>query len=247
MKIHKIILVILFFQSHFGISQTDWIHHCTDSDGWCGEFLKVHSDSSFIHTSGCEGRQSIQVGKMVSNEDTIILRKCELIIENFIDSVVFIQNNSITDTIDVFYFDKYGELSYSEEDFITYADSAKRWLADSNYDCSHYSSRELHNFNRLYETYLSTGEFLDESDRYRHSHRTYVVDSTDELALILRSLSTWINSREVISIPKYTKEIKIYYSFPSEIISILNFYYLKLRHSGKKRTWTCNDNVFTWD
>lgn len=245
MKIKKIIFIIILLQSNLAITQTKCIDSCMINEGlFCGTFFKVFSDSSFIRTSGCEQHQSIQVGSIKKFGDTLILKKCDLTFENFIDSIIFISGKTNCDTIDLFYYDSYGKNTYTDDDFITYDDSSEYWALNYGDDFRYSYTPEIGRFNRSMSTYEKTGSFLTKSDTYYYSNSSYLINTDKKLSLVLKGLYNWTNLKIAIPIPQNTKRINLYYSFPKEIISLLNIYSVNLKHSKESTIWSCNNKLY---
>lgn len=245
MRTRTILAFILIACSHLGICQVDCIHSYVESDGWCGTYFKAYSDSSFIHTWGCEHMQSMQVGTFDRRGDTIVLKKCALTFENFIDRITFIPGEAGNDTLDLFYFDKYGRPSQSEEDVVATLDSANQWLSASETNSSFPWISGLRSFSRQLESYQRNGSALVKTDPYYHVEKSYKIDSHQEHSLVLNGLYTWTQVKKIIPIPKDTRQLHVYYSLPQEIISILNLYYINLNHSQKNRTLRIDQQIFS--
>lgn len=238
-----VIILLAIYQSIGCYGQEEVLYSCLESDGWCGTYLKIYTDSNFVHTVGCEHMQSIQVGKMKDISDTLILKKYDLKFENFIDSIVFIENDHQIDTIDVFCFDNFGNTAFTDDDFIIYKDSSNKWLNNPALNRVDFKSPDISSLNRGLEYYKINEKFPGKENFYYSVDDSYLISTDKDLVLILKDLYNWSRLTKIVNIPRNTRFIKIYYHLPSEITSLLNRYSVGLDHEKPVINGNCENRI----
>ena len=125
-------MFILLLLGIYSFSQIELIDSCESYSTFCGTSFRIYSDSTFFHTSGCETRQSIQIGTYTREKDTTFLHPTKIKFENFINSIVLLPETNASDTVDITYFERYGKWTYSEYDRLTQIDSAIVWSNENS-------------------------------------------------------------------------------------------------------------------
>jgi hypothetical protein len=213
---------------------------------FCSSYTVIASDSIFVHTRGCERHQSIQVGKMSQITDTVYLKKLELNFESIFDSIVFVTDETQEmDTIDLFYYDRYGNHSHSDRNFISYFDSINSFVAHADLrkvDVPRFE--DVSSYSRTYDYFVATGEPFPDDYPYYGVDNTYITSTDRKLGLFLYDFYDWTGIKKVIPIPENTSQIKIYYTLTDCIISLLTVYGAPISHDVPVIIYECGETIY---
>lgn len=248
MKVSLVIsLVTFWFHSY---AQVILIDKCESNNGLlCGSSFRVYSDSIFINMSGCERRQSIEIGTYSHHADTARLFMIKLDIENFIDSIVFVPTtnpSNSTDTIDIMYYDKFHAFVWSENDMLTHLDSANYFVELTSNDSLWKRNGGVETYPRQMEYFIKHDEPMPESFPYSKS-QTYLINEDVALGYILGDLFLWTGIKKVLEVPPNTREIHIYYSFSKEILIELIEYGVRLNQTKSGSLMSCNNKLYRFE
>lgn len=224
----------------------DSCHEIYPDNIFCTNHIEILADSAFIHTSGCERDQFIQIGKLSHIDDTVYLRKCDLSFDCIFDSIEFITNDQeVTDTIDIFYFGKHGNHSYAKYNFVAYRDTSIKWPSEKNinrFEIPEFD--DFVNYSRDYAHFKLTGSSLLEEHPFYGVDDTYVVSTSKELGLYLIDFYLWTGNKKVVSIPKNTTRINVHYALPDRIISDLQLYSVRIDHNEPVVVFECGGSIY---
>lgn len=235
-----LITFVLLLLGINSFSQIELIDSCESFSTFCGTSFRIYSDSTFFHTSGCETRQSIQIGTYTREKDTTFLHPTKIKFENFIDSIVFVPKTNASDTVDITYFEMYGKRTYSEYDRLTQVDSAIVWSNENSGHGIRKTYEAIYMHSRRSEFFTQYGKLMPKNHPYYNSS-TFIIKRNVELGLILRDLFLWTGINHVVKVPKDTREIRVYYTHSSEILWPLYYYGCKLMHDTQKlETFDCH-------
>ncbi len=225
-------------------SQNSNIFQCQTTEyGFCGGYISIYTDSIFLCAQGCERHQSIQIGKMDStHKNTVYLKKFDLVFDQFYDSIVFISGKIPADTIDLFYYDKSGKGSYSENNALNLLDTAIYWANTPElnyYDVTRFS--DIIEIDRGFEYYGEYYKGLPENHPLYNVGNTYIINSKQSLGLLLVDYYNWTGERKVLEIPANTTRINVYYALPKDLISLLQIFMIRLDHQEGMKIYKCGE------
>ena len=240
-----VLVIFLLIIGNSTIAQIDIIDSCETHEDFCGSSFRIYSDSTFLDRFGCERHQGIRIGHYHTELDTTYLNIEPFTFDNFIDSIVFIEDTLNVEEIDILYYSRDGKSIHSEYNVLAQLDSARVWsdMGGPMFIRKRHSC--VQNFNRGFDNFEKGIEY-DPTARYNNS-QTFLIKAECDLGLILRDLSIWIGVYRVVEVPRNTREVIIYYSFGSDILHEMSMYDVRLKEKGTSDIMECKGRIYKFE